>query len=149
MSTLVIFIVAGAALATGALLGVLLTQLRAVRRIETLRIELAAAQVRLESSVLQDADRLKLLEQSETRLRAAFDSLAGETLRTNSELFLRLAREALGRDQVLAQGALKEREQAIAQLVEPLRAALERTEGQVQALERERRDAFATRRTQI
>src|SRR2546429_6868088 len=92
---------------------------------------------------------LKLLEESETRLRAAFDSLAGETLRTNSELFLRLAREALGRDQVLAQGALKEREQAIAQLVEPLRAALERTEAQVQALERERRDAFATLRTQI
>ena len=149
MSTLVIFIVAGAALATGALLGVLLTQLRAVRRIETLRIELAAASVRLESSALQDADRLKLLEQSEMRLRAAFDSLAGETLRTNSELFLRLAREALGRDQVLAQGALKERELAIAQLVEPLRAALERTEAQVQALERERRDAFATLRTQI
>jgi len=149
MSTLVIFIVAGAALATGAVLGVLFTQLRAVRRIETLRIELAAAQVRLESSALQDADRLKLLEQSEMRLRAAFDSLAGETLRTNSELFLRLAREALGRDQVLAQGALKEREQAIAQLVEPLRAALERTEAQVQALERERRDAFATLRTQI
>src|SRR5256885_4349333 len=138
MSTLVIFIVAGAALATGAVLGTLLTQLRAVRRIEALRIELAAAQVRLESSALQDADRLKLLEQSEMRLRAAFDSLAGETLRTNSELFLRLAREALGRDQVVAHGALKEREQAIAQLVEPLRAALERTEAQVQALERER-----------
>jgi DNA recombination protein RmuC len=149
MSTLVIFIVAGAALATGAVLGTLLTQLRAVRRIETLRIELAATQVRLESSALQDADRLKLLEQSEMRLRAAFDSLAGETLRTNSELFLRLAREALGRDQVVAHGALKEREQAIAQLVEPLRAALERTEAQVQALERERRDAFATLRTQI
>ena len=149
MSTLVIFIVAGAALATGAVLGTLLTQLRAVRRIEALRIELAAAQVRLESSALQDADRLRLLEQSEMRLRAGFDSLAGETLRTNSELFLRLAREALGRDQVVAQGALKEREQAIAQLVEPLRAALERTETQVQALERERRDAFATLRTQI
>ena len=149
MSTLVIFTVAGAALATGAVLGTLLTQLRAVRRIEALRIELAAAQVRLESSALQDADRLRLLEQSEMRLRAGFDSLAGETLRTNSELFLRLAREALGRDQVVAQGALKEREQAIAQLVEPLRAALERTETQVQALERERRDAFATLRTQI
>ena len=149
MSTLVIFIVAGAALATGAVLGVLFTQLRAVRRIEALRIELAAAQVRLESSALQDADRVRLLEQSEMRLRSAFDSLAGETLRTNSELFLRLAREALGRDQVVAQGALKERELAIAQLVEPLRAALERTEAQVQALERERRDAFATLRTQI
>jgi DNA recombination protein RmuC len=120
-----------------------------VWRIEALRIELAAAQVRLESSVLQDADRLKLLEQSETRLRAAFDSLAGETLRTNSELFLRLSREALGRDQVVAEGALKERELAIAHLVEPLRVALERTEAQVQALERERRDAFTTLRTQI
>ena len=149
MSSLVIFIVAGAALATGAVLGALVAQLRAVWRIEALRIELAAAQVRLESSVLQDADRLKLLEQSETRLRAAFDSLAGETLRTNSELFLRLSREALGRDQVVAEGALKERELAIAHLVEPLRAALERTEAQVQALERERRDAFTTLRTQI
>jgi DNA recombination protein RmuC len=149
MSTLLILIVALAALATGAVLGALLAQLRAVRRIEGLRIELAAAQVRLESIALQDADRLKLLEQSETRLRAAFDSLAGETLRTNSELFLRLSREALGRDQVIAQGALKERELAIAHLVEPLRAALERTEAQVQALERERRDAFTTLRTQI
>jgi len=149
MSSLVIFIVAVAALATGAVLGALVAQLRAVWRIEALRIELAAAQVRLESSLLQDADRLKLLEQSETRLRAAFDSLAGETLRTNSELFLRLSREALGRDQVVAEGALKERELAIAHLVEPLRVALERTEAQVQALERERRDAFTTLRTQI
>jgi DNA recombination protein RmuC len=64
-------------------------------------------------------------------------------------MFLRLARESLGRDQVIAQGALKEREVAIAQLVEPLRAALERTEAQVQLLERERRDAFSSLRTQI
>ncbi|HET7755967.1 MAG TPA: DNA recombination protein RmuC, partial [Steroidobacteraceae bacterium] len=64
-------------------------------------------------------------------------------------LFLRLAREALGRDQAVAQGALKEREVAIAQLVEPLRVALERTEAQVQALERERRDAFSALRSQL
>ena len=78
MSSLVIFIVAVAALATGAVLGALVAQLRAVWRIEALRIELAAAQVRLESSVLQDADRLKLLEQSETRLRAAESRIANE-----------------------------------------------------------------------
>jgi DNA recombination protein RmuC len=149
MTTLAVLALTVAALATGAVLGTLVAQLRAAARIEALRIELAAASVRLESSALQEADRLKLLEDSERRLRAAFDSLAGETLRTNSELFLRLAREALGRDQAVAQGALKEREIAIAQLVEPLRAALERTETQVQSLERERREAFATLRTQI
>ena len=149
MSTALIGVSAVAALLLGVLLGALFTQLRAARRIESLRVELAAAQTRLEASTLQDTDRLTLLEQSETRLRAAFDSLAGETLRTNSELFLRLAREALGREQAVAQGALKEREAAIAQLVDPLRAALERTEAQVQALERERVEAFATLRTQI
>ena len=149
MTTLAVLLVAAAALATGAVLGALVVQLRAAGRIEALRIELAAASVRLEASALNEADRLKLLEESETRLRAAFDSLAGETLRTNSELFLRLAREALGRDQAVAAGALRERELAIEQLVQPLRAALERTEAQVQSLECERREAFATLRTQI
>ncbi len=149
MITQFIYIVMGATLLLGAVLGALVSHIRAAHRIESLRVELAAAQVRLEAQTLKDSERVSLLEQSETRLRAAFDSLAGETLRSNSELFLRLAREALGRDQVIAQGALKEREVAIAQLVEPLRVALERTEAQVQALERERRDAFTSLRTQI
>ena len=149
MSATLIILCTLAGLLTGVLFGALFTQLRAVRRIEALRVELAAAQARLEASTLQEEDRLNLLEQSETRLRAAFDTLAGETLRTNSELFLRLAREALGRDQVIAQGALKERELAIAQLIEPLRVALERTEVQVQSLERERRESFSALRTQL
>ena len=149
MSTLLILVVAVAALLAGVVLGMLVGHIRAAQRIEALRVGLAAAQTRLEASVLQDKDRMDLLEQSENRLRVAFDSIAGATLRSNSELFLRLAREALGRDQAVAQGALKERETAIAQLVEPLRAALLRTEEQVQAIERERRDAFGALRTQI
>jgi DNA recombination protein RmuC len=89
------------------------------------------------------------LAQSDARLRAAFDSVAGETLRANSEVFLRMAREALSREHVIGESALKEREVAISQLIEPLRVALERTEAQVQSLERERRDAFASLRVQI
>ncbi|MFZ0500292.1 MAG: DNA recombination protein RmuC [Steroidobacteraceae bacterium] len=142
-------LVAAAALIVGVTLGFLLGQLRAVRRVESLRVELENARVRLETGARQEAERIAFLEQSEARLRASFDSLAGETLRANSELFLRLAREALGRDQALAQGSLKERETAIAQLVEPLRAALERTDLQSTALERERRDAYTELRTQI
>jgi len=144
-----LYLIIAATFLAGAVFGALVGHIRATRRVEALRVALAEAQVRLEAETLKDAERLSLLEQSETRLRSAFDSLAGETLRTNSELFLRLARESLGRDQVVAQGALKEREVAIAQLIEPLRAALERTETQVQALERERRDAFSSLRTQI
>jgi DNA recombination protein RmuC len=149
VTSFLIVIIVLAALLVGAMLGFLVAQVRAARQIEGVRIELEAARVRLESSTRQEAERISLLEQSEARLRTAFDSLAGETLRSNSELFLRLAREALGRDQAVAQGALKEREVAIAQLVEPIRAALQKTEAQVESLERERRDAFSTLRTQI
>jgi len=141
--------IAAASLLVGAALGFLLGQLRAVRRIESLRVELESARVRLEAGARQEAERIAFLEQSEARLRASFDSLAGETLRANSELFLRLAREALGRDQAVAQSSLKERETAIAQLVEPLRTALERSEQQAQALERERHEAYTALRTQI
>jgi len=135
---LVIAALAGGALALGLALGWLLARLRSAREAQALRLELEGARVRLDAQV-----------DAEARLRGTFDAIAGETLRANSDVFLRMAREALGRDQAVAQGAMKERELAIAALVEPLKSALERTEAQAHALERERRDAFATLRMQI
>ena len=130
------------ALLVGAALGYLVAQVRSARRVEQLRVELETARVRLESETA-----------SAGRLQSTFESLAGQTLHANSEMFLRMAREALGRDQLVAQASLKERETAMsttmAQLVEPLRIALEKAETQVQVLERERRDAYASLRTQI
>jgi DNA recombination protein RmuC len=142
VETPVALAIGAVALLIGAALGYLISQVRAARRVEALRVALEAARVRLESETA-----------SQERLQSTFESVAGQTLRDNSEMFLRMAREALGRDQVVAQASLKERETAMstsmAQLVEPLRSALEKTEAQVQALERERRDAYASLRTQI
>jgi DNA recombination protein RmuC len=149
LTTPVVIACVVAALLLGLALGWLIAAVRAGKRMQQLRVDLEAARVRLETTTVQEAQRLELLEKNEASLRAAFDQLAGETLRANSELFLRMAREALGRDQAVAHGEMKQRELAIAQLVEPLKAALERTEAQVQALERERRDAFAALRGQI
>lgn len=150
MSTPLLLVLIGtASLGAGVVLGALIAHLRAADRIGALQVELTTARVRLESLAMQDADRLKLLEQSETRLRGTFDSMARDALRANNQLFLQLAHEVFGREQTEAQGALKEREAAIAQLVLPLRASLERTEAQVESLERERREAFASLRTQI
>ncbi|HTW37658.1 MAG TPA: DNA recombination protein RmuC [Steroidobacteraceae bacterium] len=142
-------LLAGCALALGVILGMLAAQLRAARRIQALAIELEGARSRLEGQAASHADRAAFALETETRLRGAFTTLAGETLRANSELFLTMARETLGRDQALAQGALKERELAVAQLIEPLKAALERTEAQAHALERERRDSLGQLRSQI
>jgi DNA recombination protein RmuC len=143
------FLIGIVALAIGVALGFLVATLRASGEKQALKIALESERVRREAVAKSESDRMAALEQAEARLRGAFDTIAGESLRANSEMFLRLARETLSRDQLVAENSLKERESAIAQLVAPLKAALERTEQQVQAIERERRDAFTTLRTQL
>ena len=85
----------------------------------------------------------------EARLSASFAQLANSALSHNTDQFLKLARESFAREQSGAQSALRERESAIARLIEPIHEALARSETQLAGLERERRDAFATLRTQI
>ena len=138
-----------AALGVGFLIGYVVAHARRGARVRELELKLESERVLREADGRRHAEQLAVLEKAEAHLRATFDSLASESLRANSEMFLNLARETLGREQLVAQSSLKEREAAIAQLVEPLRQALEKTEAQVQALERERRDAFAALRAQI
>ena len=149
MSGFAVVLLALVALGIGLALGYASASLRVNREKHALQMALEGERVRRETESAQIGERAALLEQTEARLRASFDSLAGESLRANSEMFLRLAKESLGRDQVVAHSSLKERETAIAQMVEPLRTALERTEAQVRSLENERRDAFSSLRTQI
>ena len=73
-----------------------------------------------------------------------FGELARDSLQSNSEVFLQLARERLVRQQVDASAALKERETAIETMVQPIREALAKTEAQIQSIERDRIDSFAT-----
>ncbi|MGB8692763.1 MAG: DNA recombination protein RmuC [Steroidobacteraceae bacterium] len=85
----------------------------------------------------------------EAQLGASFAQLANNALRHNSDHFLTLARESFAREQSAAQSALRERENALGQMVEPIRKALEKSEQQLAGMERERRDAFTSLRTQI
>ena len=137
------------ALAVGIALGFLIATVRASGEKQALQIALESERARREAELKSESERIAALEKYETRLRGAFDSLAGESLRANSETFLQLARETMSRDHLVADNALQQRETAIAQLVEPLKTALERAEQQVQLLERERRDAFSSLRTQL
>jgi hypothetical protein len=95
-----------AALAVGAVVGFAVGHVRMTARLHAARLEAEGERVRRETEARQSAD-------TEARLRATFDSLAAESLRANNESFLNLARETLGREQVVAQSALREREAAI------------------------------------
>ena len=81
-------------------------------------------------------------ERADAALRESFSAAAQSALRASTEQFLQLARESFGREQAGAQHTLR-------QLVDPIRAALEKTEQQVGLMERERRDAFTSLRTQL
>ena len=74
-----------------------------------------------------EAERALALDRAMEQLDRRFDDLAGRQLRENIENFLRLAKENLGSHQVSAQGALKEREQAIEALVKPIQESLTKT----------------------
>jgi DNA recombination protein RmuC len=129
-------IVALAALAA-AVIGYLAGTLRAAARAGKLGAELAEARAKIATDEQQRARSAELLAQSEAQVRAAIESASRMALDANSETFLKLAREVFGRDQTVATATLKEREEAIRQLVEPLKVALTRQE----ELERERRDS--------
>jgi DNA recombination protein RmuC len=130
-----------AAALIGVLLGYLLATLRAARRAENLRAELAEARARIASDEQQRARTAELLAQSESQVRLAIENASRLALDANSETFLKLAREVFGRDQASAQASLKEREVAIAQLLEPIRESLRKQEEQAQNIVREHRES--------
>ena len=135
-----IFILVIAALAA-AIIGYLLGTLRAARRAESLRADLSEARARIASEEQQRTRVTELLAQSESQVRAAIESASRIALDANSETFLKLAREVFGRDQAAAQATLKEREVAIAQLLEPIKESMRKQEEQAQSIVREHRES--------
>jgi len=119
-----------------AVIGYLVGTLRAARRAEGLSAELAETRAKLTSESEQRTRTAELLAQAEAQVRAAVESASRAALNANSETFLKLAREVFGTDQAKASASLKEREEAIRQLVEPIRTALAKQESQALELER-------------
>ena len=137
------------AFALGAVLGMLTTLLWRSQREQRLRLEAELLRVRVKTEDALDSERELALERAREQLQGVFGELARDSLKSNSELFLQLARERLGRHQQDASQALKERESAIESLLRPIREALARTEAQMSAIEKERIDAFATIKSQM
>jgi DNA recombination protein RmuC len=137
------------AVGAGLVLGALAALLWRARREQALRIDVALLRARLKTEEALGAEREQASARAREQLQSVFGELARESLQSNSEVFLQLARERLTRQQLDASQTLKERETAIESLVMPIREALAKTEAQIQAIERERIDSFATIRVQM
>jgi DNA recombination protein RmuC len=137
------------ALMIGILLGALAALVWRARREQALRVELEVLRARLKSEETLSGEREQAAARAQEQLRGTFGALARESLQSNSEVFLQLARERLTRQQLDAAQGLKERETAIESLVKPIREALAKTEAQIQTIERDRIDSFATMKNQM
>jgi DNA recombination protein RmuC len=137
------------ALILGAALGALAVLVWRARRERAAAIETELLRARLKSEETLSAEREQALARAREQLQTVFGELARDSLQSNSEVFLQLARERLARQQLDASQALKERETSIESMVRPIREALARTETQIQAIERDRIDSFASIKTQM
>jgi DNA recombination protein RmuC len=129
------------ALAAGWLLG--------RRRAHALEVDLAVARNELKSAAVIAGEREQALALAAERLRAAFDAAAGEALRGNSEMFLKMAGQVLGQQRERATRDLADREQAVAAMLAPVRDALQQTHEQIARIEKERAEAFGALRASL
>jgi DNA recombination protein RmuC len=106
--------------------------------------ELALKEAELRSRAAAELERESVLSLAAERLGAAFNQLADRQLHSHSETFLKLAHEALNVHTERAKGDLTAREQAIDNLVAPIREALARQERQLQELDKSRSETHGS-----
>jgi len=90
-----------------------------------------------------------LLSARKRELADQFLALSADALARNNQAFLDLAKASLGQAQQAARGDLDMRQQAIAQLLTPVRTSLERVDCQIQELEKARAGAYAALSQQV
>jgi DNA recombination protein RmuC len=80
---------------------------------------------------------------------SAFKALSADALARNNQAFLDLARATLAQTQESARGDLEMRQQAIVELVAPVRDSLDKVDSKIQELEKARAGAYAALHEQV
>ena len=107
-----------------------------------LRVQNAELQTTIAKERKLSEEKLGLLAEAQTTLSDAFKALSAEALNTNNQAFVQLARETLEKYQEGAKGDLEKRQQAIDQLVKPVRESLEKVDSKIQQIEKDRVGAY-------
>ena len=119
------------------------------RELQVLTIRSAELAATLAKEREGTQEKIALLEQARTTLADAFKALSADALRNNNQSFLELARAALEKFQEQAKGDLSQRQQAIDELVKPVRETLEKFDRRVGEIELSRTDAYSRLTEQV
>jgi DNA recombination protein RmuC len=121
--------------------GAIITYLYFNGRLNRMRDKCIHLSTTLEFERKSAADQRALYQQLNQQFKDTFNAMAADALRDNNAQFLRLAKDNLEKLHIKSAGELGKREQAIENLVKPIRDALEKTESQVRKMESDRQQA--------
>jgi DNA recombination protein RmuC len=114
---------------------------------------LKEAQAELNITVLNERksadEKLAIVNDAQQKLGDAFKAMSSDALKNNNQSFLALANTALEKFQQGAQTDLTARQKAIGDLVKPLQESLEKVDGKIAAIEKERTSAYSTLTEQV
>src|SRR3989440_1933119 len=94
-------------------------------------------------------ERTESFKRVTEELAEKFKALSRDALKDNNQEFLNLARATLEKFQATAKGELEQRQQAIDQLVKPLKDSLDKVDGKIGEIEKARTGAYAELREQV
>lgn len=114
-----------------------------------LKADVARVTEKLEAERALAAERLVVVEKAREELTSTFSALSGQALQSNNQMFLDLAAQTLGRFQQDAKGDLERRQQAIQELVAPVKLSLDKLDGRIHDIERLREGAYQALTTQV
>ncbi len=124
-----------------------------VGKLQSDHITLHSRIVQLETTLEKERkaadEKLEILNDARQKLSDAFKALSAEALKSNNQSFLELAKTSLSNYQEQAKGDLEKRQQAIGELVKPLKESLEKVDVKIQEIEKTRTGAYSTLTEQI
>ena len=134
----------GIAVLIGALLAYLLTRARMDKTISQLNEKNNQLYTQLQIEQAQHLEKIQALKESREQLKESFSALSKHALDANNESFLQLAQQKLGLFETRAQANLNQKEKAIETLLKPMADALNKTEKQINEIEKERKQAYGS-----
>jgi DNA recombination protein RmuC len=126
------------------------SQLREHQLAETnLRERAVELETTLQQERKQAEEKLAVLDEAQRKLSDAFKALAAEALKSNNQSFLELAKATLETFQETAKGDLDKRQEAIHQLVKPVKESLKQVDTKILDLEKARVGAYEGLKEQV
>ncbi len=119
------------------------------REATNLKTKISELDTKIEEERKAAEEKLAILDEARQKLADAFKALSADALKSNNQFFLDLAKTTLEKFQEGAKGDLEMRQKAIDSLVQPLRESLEKVDGKIQEIERNRTTAYASLTEQI